>query len=348
MLDPWPNDAARTATMRRAWLWLAAISAVHFALGPRGFGVRHLLHVLLASLYLGPVALAAKARGVRGGLAAAGGAGALYLVHVAIREAWNFAAVVDELAVVAGFLVVGGAVGWLASEAERRREERDRVLLAARRSEVRNALEALVEALGARDPELAAHSRRVAELAELLARKLGADRQARAEVHLAGLLHDLGKIGLRDDILFSNGTLSETQRREIAAHPQRAADLVRSVGGDEALAEIVLAHHESPDGSGYPRGLRGEEIPLAAGVVKVADVFVALTEGRRYRLPDSASEALRRLREMAPREVDESVVEALAEVLRDGWWAPLPEAVAGGKPVDGEALAIAGKGVRHV
>lgn len=348
MLEPWPTPASRRAAMRRAWLWLILISAMHFALGPRGVGLRHLLHVSFAALYLGPITLAAKARGARGGIAVAAAAGAFYLGHVAVREAGALAAVVDEIAVVAGFLVAGGVVGWLASEAERRREERDRVLFAARRSEVRSALEALVEALGARDRELLEHSHRVADLAERIARRLDLGREQRAEIHLAGLLHDLGKLGLGDDILFSDGVLSEDQRARVRDHPARAAELVRSVGGDEDLAEIVLAHHESPDGSGYPRGLRGDEIPLAARVVKVADVFVALTEGRLYRPSESAWSALCRLRAMTPAEVDGIVVGALAEVLRDGWWQVRREAATTVDVTPGEENSPASRrGVRH-
>jgi putative nucleotidyltransferase with HDIG domain len=301
-----------------------------------------------AALYLWPITLAARARGARGGIAVAAGAGALYLGHVTVREAGAMAAIVDEIAVVAGFVVAGGVAGWLASEAERRREERDRVLHAARRSEVRNALEALVEALGARDRELLDHSQRVADLAERLARRLDLGREQRAEIHLAGLLHDLGKLGLGDDILFSDGALSEDQRARVWDHPAHAAELVRAVGGDEALAAIVQAHHESPDGSGYPRGLRDDEIPLAAKVVKVADVFVALTEARLYRPPESAWAALSRLRAMAPAEVDESVVAALAGVLSDGWWQIRRETgtMVGVTPRE-EDFSVSERGARH-
>src|SRR5690606_11667407 len=144
-----------------------------------------------------------------------------------------------ELAVVTGFVTVGLLVGSLTTEAEHRRAERDRVLLAANRSEVLSALDGLVTALGARDPALAEHSRRVADLAALVAGGLGLDHSRRAAAHRAGLLHDVGKIGLGDDVLHSDRQLSLEQRGKIHDHARIAADLVRSVGGDDDLAEAV-------------------------------------------------------------------------------------------------------------
>ena len=341
ILDPWPGTGRRRSRMRWAWALLSGITLLHFVLGAPGAGFRHALHVGLAALYLVPIVLAAKARGARLGAGFATAASTLYLAHVALREPAPWAALLDELAVVASFLAVGLLVGALAHEAERRREERDRVLLAAHRSGVRSALEALRSALGARDLELAEHSQRVADLGELIARRLGLDREQRAATHLAGLLHDLGKIGLGDDVLFSDGALSPEQRARLHDHPRRAAELVRSVGGDDELAETVLAHHESPDGSGYPRGLRGSEIPLLARILKVADVFVAVTERRRYRLAETPEAALATLRSMAPGQLDSLALEALEWVLQQGWWNPMPtETRVGdlGDPDDSEIL----------
>ena len=190
----WPSMAqdptlaeARERTLRWAWVLLGAITVFHLLLGARGTGLRHAVHVGLAALYLAPIVLAGKARGARAGALFAGAASLLYLGHVALRDPAPWASLLDELAVVAGFVTVGLLVGSLTMDAESRRDERDRVLLAAARSEVRSALDALVTALGARDPALAEHSRRVADLAELVAHELGLDRSQRAAAHLAGL-----------------------------------------------------------------------------------------------------------------------------------------------------------------
>lgn len=314
--------AARERTVRWAWVLLGAITLLHVLLGTRGTGLRHAVHTGLAALYLAPIVLAAKARGARTGVFFAGAASLLYLAHVALRDPVPWPSLLDELAVVAGFITVGLLVGSLTADAERRRDERDRVLLAANRSEVRSALDGLVAALGTRDPALAEHTRRVADLAELVAHELGLDRSQRAAAHLAGLLHDVGKIGLGDDVLHSDRQLSSEQRAKIHEHPRLAADLVRSVGGDDDLADAVLAHHECPNGSGYPRGLRGAEIPLLARVLKVADVFVAITEARRYRPAASADSALAELRAMAPDRVDSAALAALEGVVAKGWWPP--------------------------
>lgn len=313
---------ARERTLRWAWVLLGAITVFHFLLGARGTGLRHAVHVGLAALYLAPIVLAGKARGARAGALFAGAASLLYLGHVALRDPAPWASLLDELAVVAGFVTVGLLVGSLTMAAESRRDERDRVLLAAARSEVRSALDALVTALGARDPALAEHSRRVADLAELVAHELGLDRSQRAAAHLAGRLHDIGKIGLGDDVLQSDQQLSLEQRARIRDHPRIAAELVRSVGGDEDLAETVLSHHESPDGSGYPRGLRGAEIPLLARALKVADIFVAITEARRYRPAATPESAIEELRAMAPDRVDPGALAALESVVAKGWWPP--------------------------
>ncbi|MCL4837693.1 MAG: HD domain-containing protein [Thermoanaerobaculia bacterium] len=320
---PRPETAApRELTLRWAWVLLGAITVVHVLLGARGTGLRHTVHVGLAAFYLAPIVMAAKARGARTGAVFAGAASLLYLAHVALRDPAPWPSLLDELAVVAGFVTVGLLVGSLTTDAERRRDERDRVLLAANRSEVRSALDGLVIALGARDPALAEHSRRVADLAELVAHELGLDRSQRAAAHLAGLLHDVGKIGLGDDVLHSDQQLSPEQWAKIHDHPRIAADLVRSVGGDDDLAEAVLAHHECPDGSGYPRGLRDAEIPPLARVLRVADIFVAITEARHYRPAAPPDSALEELRAMAPARVDVAALAALESVIAKGWWAP--------------------------
>jgi len=339
---------ARERTLRWAWVLLGAITVLHVLLGARGTGLRHAVHVGLAALYLAPIVMAARARGARIGALFAGAASLLYLGHVALRDPVPWPSLLDELAVVAGFVTVGLLVGSLTMDAESRRDERDRVLLAAARSEVRSALDALVTALGARDPALAEHSRRVADLAELVAHELGLDRSQRAAAHLAGRLHDVGKIGLGDDVLQSDQQLSLEQRARIRDHPRIAAELVRSVGGDEDLAETVLAHHESPDGSGYPRGLRGAEIPLLARALKVADIFVAITEARRYRPAATPESAIEELRAMAPDRVDPGALAALESVVAKGWWPPghlgghnETSAVAAAPAIVGE------KGARH-
>lgn len=340
--------AASEGRLRSAWVLLVVITVLHVLLGARGEGLRHAVHVGLAALYLAPIVLAAKARGARAGARFAGGASLLYLAHVALRDPAPGPSLLDELAVVAGFVTVGVLVGSLTSDAERRRDERDRVLLAANRSEVRSALDGLLAALGARDPALAEHSRRVADLAELVAHELGLDRSQRAAAHLAGLLHDVGKIGLPDDVLYSDRQLSTEQRAKIHDHPRLAADLVRSVGGDDDLANAVLAHHESPDGSGYPRGLCGAEIPPLARVLKVADVFVAITEARRYRPAAPPDTALRELRAIAPDRVDPAALAALEGVVAKGWW---PQGHLGRygerAAATGELAIVAAKGGSH-
>jgi HD-GYP domain-containing protein (c-di-GMP phosphodiesterase class II) len=146
--------------------------------------------------------------------------------------------------------------------------------------------EALGEAVDVKDHYTRSHSVVVAEVAHHLATALGLNPARCAEVHVAGHLHDLGKIGLPDRVLQATGPLSQEDWQEIKRHPVLGYEILRHVpllappGG---IAEMVLYHHERFDGSGYPFGLRGEEIPLGARIIAVADAFSAMVDDRVYR-----------------------------------------------------------------
>jgi hypothetical protein len=311
---------ARERTLRWAWVLLGAITVLHVLLGARGTGLRHAVHVGLAALYLAPIVMAARARGARIGALFAGAASLLYLGHVALRDPVPWPSLLDELAVVAGFVTVGLLVGSLTMDAESRRDERDRVLLAAARSEVRSALDALVTALGARDPALAEHSRRVADLAELVAHELGLDRSQRAAAHLAGRLHDVGKIGLGDDVLQSDQQLSLEQRARIRDHPRIAAELVRSVAATKISPRRFSLTTRARTAAAIHEAFAARK--SFARALKVADIFVAITEARRYRPAATPDSAIEELRAMAPDRVDPAALAALESVVAKGWWPP--------------------------
>ncbi len=174
-------------------------------------------------------------------------------------------------------------------------------------------VELLVRVLRLRDPNLADHALRTAEVAVALGANLSLTAGELEHLRVASLLQDVGKIGVPDSILFKQGPLSEAQWQTIREHPKRGFDIVGHFVHPDA-AEAVLANHERYDGVGYPRGLRGEEIPFLARVLLVADAYAAMTGERPFKAPLSSEEALDELRVHAGKQFDPQVVEAMAEL----------------------------------
>jgi putative nucleotidyltransferase with HDIG domain len=176
----------------------------------------------------------------------------------------------------------------------------------------RKLVDLLLNALTADDPVTARHSRRVADLTSVLAETCGElTRPELATLRVAALLHDMGKI---DDrfflIVHSRKRLSEEQRAEIKHHPHLSATILEPLEEmHPGIQRIVSSHHECWDGSGYPCGIGREEIPLAARIIAVADVFDALTQPRKYKEAMRVEEALEKLDEGAGRQFDPRLVE---------------------------------------
>ena len=171
----------------------------------------------------------------------------------------------------------------------------------ASRAAEEELVSAFARAAGYKDRETPLHATRMACYCAILAHHLGLSEEACAEIRLAAPLHDIGKVGLRDDVLKNRGLLSEEQRRHMGEHT-RIGHAILSGGRSGVLrlaAEIALTHHERWDGSGYPQGLKGEEIPLAGRIAAVADVFDALTSVRSYKCAWSINNAFAYLAEHA-------------------------------------------------
>lgn len=177
-------------------------------------------------------------------------------------------------------------------------------------------IRALVTALAESDGETHAHSHEVAATAGAVGRRLRLEPARLAEVELAALLHDVGKLRLPRRLLTKPGKLTELERRLIRLHPDWGADMVASVPGLEGVALIVRLHHERPDGRGYPLGLTGEQIPMAARIVAVCDAYGAMTQRRPYSAPLDVDEALAELERHAGTQFDAEVVEALVTIER--------------------------------
>lgn len=193
-------------------------------------------------------------------------------------------------------LAAGAAVYYLKARRERGRVER---LAAA-------ALESLLNAIDANDPATGEHARRVAAVSLILADARGLDDRDRSSVERVALFHDVGKIHeALFDITHDHHLLSPEERAQVATHPQRGADVVAPLSlFYPDLGEGVLSHHERWDGTGYPRGLRGTDIPLTARIVALADTFDAITCQRRYDAARSAPDAVEVIAAEAGRQFD--------------------------------------------
>ncbi len=166
----------------------------------------------------------------------------------------------------------------------------------------------LLETLSLRDPSAAHHAAAVAHFAHELARAAGLSAREQAVVHTAGLLHDIGKEALPDHLLVDRSPLHPQERRLLQRHPVDGARLLLRVEGLGEVATAVLAHHERIDGQGYPDGLGGDDIPIAARILAIAEVYDVLTSAGSYRQPLSAPEAEDELRRVAGAQLDGRLV----------------------------------------
>jgi diguanylate cyclase (GGDEF)-like protein/putative nucleotidyltransferase with HDIG domain len=176
------------------------------------------------------------------------------------------------------------------------------------------AAASLAKAVDARDAYTGSHSERVSDLAARIARRLGADEPQIELARLAGRLHDLGKLAIPEEILRKPETLNEAERVVLERHPQIGYRMLDSLGV-EPIAQWVLHHHERWDGRGYPDQLCGEQIPLGARIIFVADAYDAMTSERVYRKPLSPREALDELERCAGSQFDPVIVEAFGREL---------------------------------
>jgi putative nucleotidyltransferase with HDIG domain len=178
-------------------------------------------------------------------------------------------------------------------------------------------LSALLRTLDLRDQMTARHSAAVARYSRAIAQRAGLSRREEELVHIAALLHDIGKFILPDRILKANVPLTDEDWMLIRRHPQQGARVVSSLDGYGPVAEIILAHHERIDGKGYPRGLEGDAIPQLARIISVADTYDVMTARDSYRTPTSSYEAIQELRRVAGKQLDARFVEVFIELLED-------------------------------
>ena len=180
-------------------------------------------------------------------------------------------------------------------------------------------LEALVTALDARECETGNHSQRVVRTTLAIADRMGIFGEEREHIARGALLHDIGKIGVPDHVLLKPGKLTEQEWADMRKHPEIGARILSGIQFLEPAAEIVLAHQERWDGLGYPRGLKGEEIPIGARIFAVADALDAITSDRPYRRGRDLAYAREEIGRYSGTQFDPKVVEHFLSINEDEW-----------------------------
>lgn len=174
-----------------------------------------------------------------------------------------------------------------------------------------NTIRALNNALEARDNYTSGHSQRVTDLAAAITRQMGLTPEAVESIVLAGMVHDIGKIGIREAVLSKPSALTDDEFREIKTHSEIGERILAPVAADEEILKYVRNHHEHFDGSGYPDGLAGEKIPLGARILSVADAFEAMTSERPYRKALSTEAAFAEIERCKGTQFDPRIAEIL-------------------------------------
>jgi putative nucleotidyltransferase with HDIG domain len=205
---------------------------------------------------------------------------------------------------------------WLKEEVTELRYDVQRSLR-AQQEMVMATLEALITALDAKDPYSRGHADRVADIAATVAGELGLADEEIERIRMAGRLHDVGNVGIRDDILYRPGPLSNEERVHVREHVRIGVKILQPIGPLRSVTRLVASHHERWDGKGYPEGLTGEEIPMGARILAAAELYDALTTSRSYKEPLPQEKAIAIIEKASGTMLDPAVAEMLTHLVRD-------------------------------
>ncbi len=291
-------------------LLLLFIGVSHW-ITPVSHGSLHVVHIFLRKSFILPIILAAIWFEFKGALWVTCVISVMYIPHIFLQWSGQFSENINQVGEVASLWILALLSGFLVRVEKRAlREVADTHA---------GSLIALVAALDAREHETELHSLRVQAYSLKIADQFTLDKQERTILSHAALLHDIGKIGISDTILLKPGPLDESEWQTMKQHPYIGYQLLKSVPFLRQAAETVYCHHEKFNGSGYPRGLEGENIPLPARIFAVADVFDALTSDRPYHKEISHEEALEIIVEDSGEHFDPCVVKAFIQIPLFEW-----------------------------
>ncbi|HWR72503.1 MAG TPA: HD domain-containing phosphohydrolase [Nitrospirota bacterium] len=285
---------------------VTAVTAFFHFIIPTERHTSHVIHIILRKLYFLPPVLAAVWFGLRGSVYVTLAVSVLFSLHVFLDWPGNYMEQANQVGELASFWVVGLIAGRLF--------EREQSLLRDLARANEETLVGLVSALDLRERNTRLHSQRVKEYTLLLADRFGLSEAAKKEIGFGALLHDVGKIAVPDHILLTPEGLTKEEWDVMHTHPLSGYGIVRRIGFLREAAEIVRAHHERFDGSGYPMGLKGEDIPFGARIFAVADVYDALTSQRPYHSPLAHDEAVSQIRGKSGTDFDPNVVQMFLTV----------------------------------
>jgi putative two-component system response regulator len=182
----------------------------------------------------------------------------------------------------------------------------------------RNVIYTLALAIEANDPYTRGHSERVSEIGICIARKLGLSQEQQETIRNAGVLHDIGKIGISESILQKPGPLTETEMEVVQDHPEIGEKICAPLRSANKVLTVIRHHQERHDGDGYPDGLKGAEIPIEARIISVADAYDAMTSPRPYRPPMPLRQVLDTLKRESGKQWDPKVIEIFLELNQKG------------------------------
>lgn len=284
---------------------IAIIAFLHYAI-PTEPHLYHKIHIVLRKLYFLPPVIAAAWFGLRGACVTAFVVSVLFILHAFLDWPGNYMEQANQVGELAGFWLAAVIPGWLF--------DRQRSLLRQLARANEETLLGLVSALDLRERHTGLHSQRVRRYTEVLARSFGVEDRALREIGFGALLHDVGKIAVPDRILMKVGPLDEAEWIEMRKHPEAGYQILKKIHFLSQAAEMVYSHHERYDGKGYPRGLKGDEIPLGARLFMVADAYDALTSQRPYSSPVAHEEAVAKIVQAKGSHFDPQIVTVFAAI----------------------------------
>lgn len=270
-----------------------------------------IVHVVLRKLYFLPVVIAAIWFNLRGSILTGILVTSLYSLHIVFQWRGETFENINQIGEIVTIWVLAISSGIFVRIEKRALQD------VAESHE--GSLIALVAALDAREHDTELHSLRVRAYALRLGHEFGLDHEKTQILGQASLLHDVGKIGIPDGILLKPGPLDDEEWRVIRLHPEIGRRLLLSVPFLRDAAEIVYCHHERYDGSGYPRGLQGEQIPIESRIFAVVDVFDALVSDRPYHKKMSYEETKELIKQDSGKHFDPKIVEAFVQISASEW-----------------------------